>query len=444
MASASSSQIMASPPLISTDCNGLLRLPNVVTELDGTTLGSIKVTSHSAQPLLVKLESSAPHAVTFQLENENLRHGTAVDDDDPDDWNALFNEVGHVSELRLPPNGSTALIVSFRPKPLIDATEGGLMEHETSSKNRPFGETVSERHAIQEARASIHLIAVPEQPPPVVATGGAPRPEEPGQPRQLQQQLLQPGQPQLAPPLPPLEALPMPLQQLQQQQLSASSADSATAQPAAPVVIVLSARHCVSLLRTDAHELSFDHVVVGSTAVKDFTVWNCSEVPLRFKLALSHQKITGGGAADRRDDRERGERGDGRGGGAVATHDARPEIGFFDADSGVPLPDAGHLVLGYSHTRVRAHLTPKEVGHFPMKLAVHNLMDGRNRETLRVHVTVSSTAQEVGRQAAGDRQQAAGSRRRAVGSKQCTADGRKQATGSRQQAACSGMSSCAA
>lgn len=69
---------------------------------------------------------------------------------------------------------------------------------------------------------------------------------------------------------------------------------------------------------------------------------------------------------------------------------------FLDADSGVPLSEAGQQILGYSHTRVRAYLAPKEVGHFAMKLAVANLMDARNCELLRVHVMVSSTVQEEG------------------------------------------------
>ena len=43
-------------PLISTDAKrGLLSFPNIATEADGATLGSLTVTSHSAQPLLERL-----------------------------------------------------------------------------------------------------------------------------------------------------------------------------------------------------------------------------------------------------------------------------------------------------------------------------------------------------------------------------------------------------
>ena len=269
-------------PLISTDAKrGLLSFPNIVTEADGATLGSLTVTSHSAQPLLVRLESSSPEQITFQLENENLRNA-AAEDDDPEDWNALFNEVGHIKTLHLPPHGQSTLVVSFKPKPLsaqaVEYSPDGLGE--PTSNNRPYDDhpaterrELRERHAIQEARASIQLIAVPQQEPPMLAQ--LPPPPSTNQPP--------------PPPPPPLQA-----------------------EPAPPVVVTLSARHCVSLLRTDAHELSFDHVMVGSTAVKDFTVWNCSEVPLRFRLALTYK-----GAANAATDDSRS---------ALSSREARPGI----------------------------------------------------------------------------------------------------------------------
>ena len=112
-------------------------------------------------------------------------------------------------------------------------------------------------------------------------------------------------------------------------------------------------------------------------------MWNCSEVPLRW-LALSTRRPppTLPTSAPARGRRRRVRR--------------PTQLDFFDADSGVPLPEADQLVLGYSHTRVRAYLTPKEVGHFPMKLSVNNLMDARNKELLRVHVVVTSTVREEG------------------------------------------------
>ena len=65
-------------------------------------------------PLTVHLSSSSPEAVTFQLENENLRQ--QAEDDDPDDWNHLFNEIGHIDAITLPAHGEQTIFLSFRPQ----------------------------------------------------------------------------------------------------------------------------------------------------------------------------------------------------------------------------------------------------------------------------------------------------------------------------------------
>ena len=44
------------------------------------------------------------------------------------------------------------------------------------------------------------------------------------------------------------------------------------------LTIKLIAKRCRSVLRTDVQELVFENCVIGSSSVKDFTVWNCSEV----------------------------------------------------------------------------------------------------------------------------------------------------------------------
>ena len=65
-----------------------LDFPLVVTEVDGAALASLTVRSHSALPVVVKLQSSMPAAITFQHENKNL-HDAEDLDDDPEDWNQL-------------------------------------------------------------------------------------------------------------------------------------------------------------------------------------------------------------------------------------------------------------------------------------------------------------------------------------------------------------------
>ena len=331
---------MLTEPAISTEPRGILTFPRVVIEADGSALASLIIRSHVSVPLTVHLSSSSPEAVTFQLENENLRQ--QAEDDDPDDWNHLFNEIGHIDAITLPAHGEQTIFLSFRPQLRGDgANEKNDDSH--AELKRQYGEVASfrERHAIEEARASIRLVPTWDAPPPTM--------------------------------LLPIDA----------STAAAASSSSSSSEPPPlpqppPLDVELRARHCLSVLRVDAHELAFEAVTIGGSAVKDFTVWNCSEVPLRFRLALTHR-------------------------GASVPYHERPEIDFQDADNGVPLSGgAGQHVLGYSHTRVRAYLTAKEVGQFSMQLGVINLGDARNTELLRVHVLVTTTVQEEGLRLSGD------------------------------------------
>uniref|UniRef100_H3HDB2 Uncharacterized protein n=1 Tax=Phytophthora ramorum TaxID=164328 RepID=H3HDB2_PHYRM len=54
--------------------------------------------------------------------------------------------------------------------------------------------------------------------------------------------------------------------------------------PIPEMLVPLQGQVCRSLLRLDVKELHFDDCVPGGSFVKDFTVWNRSEIPLLFKL----------------------------------------------------------------------------------------------------------------------------------------------------------------
>ena len=207
------------PVVLSTEPRGLLEFSGVVTQPDGAVLAPLTVRSHCAFPLSVGLASSVGGSVTFQLENENLR-GAEGEEDDPDDWNLLFNEIGHVTSVDLPPNGEAKLVVSFRPAASrgsptgeedSDARGGGAMGVRSAhGANVHFAEPASfrERHAIQEARASILLTAVPQSELPTAT------------------------------------------------EHAAAAAAAAQPQPLAPPLEVgLLARHCRSVLRVDEHEV---------------------------------------------------------------------------------------------------------------------------------------------------------------------------------------------
>ncbi|RLN55483.1 hypothetical protein BBJ28_00019026, partial [Nothophytophthora sp. Chile5] len=63
--------------------------------------------------------------------------------------------------------------------------------------------------------------------------------------------------------------------------------DSSSKLPIPEVFVPLQGQVCRSLLRLDVKELHFDDCVPGGSFVKDFTVWNRSEIPLLFKLVSS-------------------------------------------------------------------------------------------------------------------------------------------------------------
>ena len=130
-----------------------------------------------------------------------------------------------------------------------------------------------------------------------------------------------------------------------------------------PVTIVHRPIHCVQ-------ELVFENCVIGSSSVKDFTVWNGSEVPLKYRMMVLQK-----GATQR---------------------DRRGEIEFINADSGMPLSEASEVVLGYSHARIRVYFKPRDVGQYSMELEVSNQNDLRNFETIGLHLVVAAQPQHEG------------------------------------------------
>lgn len=78
-------------PLLSTDLpNGRLEFDRVLTD-DSFAIGSFVISSASTAPIVVHLVCPDNSLVAFQLHNENVWAGSP--EDDPDDWNQLFNEV---------------------------------------------------------------------------------------------------------------------------------------------------------------------------------------------------------------------------------------------------------------------------------------------------------------------------------------------------------------
>lgn len=111
----------------------------------------------------------------------------------------------------------------------------------------------------------------------------------------------------------------------------ASDEAHVTSLPAPEVIIPFQGQICRSLLRLDVKELHFDDCVPGGSFVKDFTVWNRSEIPLLFKLVSS------------------------------AFDDSDDSIMCTDYNSGYAVGDKTLHAAAYGHVKIRVTYRPAEV-----------------------------------------------------------------------------------
>ncbi|CAK4108569.1 unnamed protein product [Aphanomyces euteiches] len=127
----------------------------------------------------------------------------------------------------------------------------------------------------------------------------------------------------------------------------------------ATIAVPLQGNVCRSLLRLDVKELHFDDCVPGGSYVKDFTVWNRSEIPLVFRLVPS-----------------------------VAAHE-KQMLTCSDYNTGYVLGESPFSVAAYSHMRVRVTYRPVEVGEQFFEILAQNLHDARNVKRVKIHAIAS-------------------------------------------------------
>ena len=293
---------------------------------DTATLVPLLLRSHGAEPeagpVAVKLratfeEVSARTSVEmfFQLENENLRmrdeaiasgngghehgrsggssggmlsgsgaHGCASGGPG---FNELFNSIGYVDEVAVPPKAGQAapLVAVFVPALALSVKE-------RTSRHTPLNEYT-------------RMVSVSGVLDLAVAGGGGPL---------------------------------------------ATGADSV-------VQIPIHARLCYSVLSTDVTEIEFDECEPNRNYVREFTVWNRSEIPLWFRMELPA------------DDR------------ILECRDYDTQDLFMDGERTVP---------AYGHVRLRLIFKPKSVGQRKWQLFVENLNNPDNTVTLAITTSVTA------------------------------------------------------
>ncbi|CAM9873303.1 unnamed protein product, partial [Ectocarpus sp. 8 AP-2014] len=130
------------------------------------------------------------------------------------------------------------------------------------------------------------------------------------------------------------------------------------------MIIEVQAKVCRSILSADITELQFLEACPGASYVKEFSVWNKSEIPLTFRLVPSVWLSAEAGV-----------------------------LSCSDYDTGAPLPtsSAGRTIGAYAHLRVRVAFRPREV-RAGYRIFVENL--NNVADTLAVDILTSVVSED--------------------------------------------------
>eukprot|EP01083_Nonionella_stella_P003152 8991_1 len=121
--------------------------------------------------------------------------------------------------------------------------------------------------------------------------------------------------------------------------------------------IPFSARMCISALTTD-REISFDECVIGETYVKDFTIWNRSEVETTFLMVPE-----------------------------VNSANNIFEFSTYEFSSAL---EGCKSIPGFSNMRMRIHCNPTDVGEFRCSVKILNRNDFSSSLTVVIRASVSA------------------------------------------------------
>jgi len=278
-------------------------LDNVVLK-ETYVLKKFSITNLLEIPLRIQIKTDLPQ-VKFQTENENFADLQWAEEDEDlepiqaDHFNQFFNDINLVDEVHLGPRRTQSIFLSFRP--MYD------VEKEDSSES-------DEEDVLLSHGLSDYLNNYTDVQGHVTLTASADEDSE----------------------------------------LSGSERE---------LNIKLMARICRSLLKVDRSEITFDDCVRGGTYVKDFTLWNCSEMPLSFLLTYT------------------------------SASNANHVLEFYDNETGLPVANPNHVIPGYYHIPIRISFKPLEVGEFDFHVKIENKNDSNNVENIHIHAVVFSKPQ---------------------------------------------------
>ncbi|KAJ3358833.1 hypothetical protein GGF32_009929 [Allomyces javanicus] len=274
----------------------------------------------------------------------------------PYESNQLFNYVNHIDELHLDPFETCRVILAFLPNPPethangSGAAAGVAAPGVASSSASPSDDAT---HDFVSVSGMIMFYGFRESTlrPPPAATNDETTVTSPVSASPVDaSSSADPAEPATAP-VRSASATPgttgtLPLSQ---------RADFHTA-------VKFKARVCESVLWSDVAQngLLFEDCVLGGTFLRDFTVWNRSEVDLYW---------------------------------VMNTADVPSCLSFCDYNTGEPI-DPSKPIPAYSYCRVRVTYKPPQTGDFSYELQLENANDANNVEVVRVHCVVRSAERE--------------------------------------------------
>lgn len=118
-------------------------------------------------------------------------------------------------------------------------------------------------------------------------------------------------------------------------------------------------RMCRSLLKVGEQELRFENCSLGGVHVRDFSLWNASEMPLKFAIYCQENKKGG-------------------------------VLEFSDSETGLLISSMEHVIPGFYHASIRVTYKPTELGKFHIKATIENRNDKENKEEIMIHAIVTA------------------------------------------------------
>ncbi|KAI9176000.1 hypothetical protein H9P43_006364 [Blastocladiella emersonii ATCC 22665] len=285
------------------------------------------------------------------------------------EFNQLFNFVNHIDEIRLDPGESRKVILAFLPEPTPPASTAAG----SAGGNAGDGASVD---ADKQPASSVVPSGGPPPLPSSSASGANGGADDDASSTydftEVAGLLMFYGYRTAAPAAAaascadePAAATESPTELVPRTPTTATTT-SGNGAPAAKadcnIVVKLKARVCKSVLWTDvAHQgLLFEDCVLGGTFIRDFTVWNRSEIDLYWTLN---------------------------------TADVSHALTFTDYNTGEPL-DTTKPIPAYSYCRVHVTYKPKHLGDFSYDIQLENANDAENVEVARIHCVVRSALRD--------------------------------------------------